>query len=210
MSAISQTISTNLSALSHPRLVAYTTTLLSGIRGNPDFPLLQPEVDRNTELFGRYSTAVANAVKGGEAAKLLRNSLRPDVEEAVRIWSAQALEAKPKDPAAWSGAHFRLTSGTRHGRPALAAPTKTKLIDGKLKGSVCARQNAQRSTRAYVYEYALQVAEGQPLVWHYCLDAKFVTEIANLISGQRYWFRMGAWNGTGDIIFSEPELRVVQ
>lgn len=178
--------------------------------GNPDFPTLQASADKNTTLFGEFSTAVANAVRGGEAAKLLRDGLRPDVETAVRAWSKQALEAKPNNPAAWAGAHFMLTSSTRHSRPSLAAPTQVKLSDGKLRGSVCVRQNGQRSTRAYVVEYALQVAEGQPLVWHYCLCPRNVAEITGLVSGQGYWFRMGAWNGTGDTVFSAPELRVVQ
>lgn len=210
MSAIPQTISTNLRNFTAPKLVEYTTTLLSGVTGNPDFPTLQTEVARNADLFGRFGTAVANAVKGGEAAKLLRNGLRPEVEAAIRLWSAQALEAKPKDLAAWADAHFNLTSGTRQSRPTLAAPTKTKLTDGKNKGSVCLRQNAQRSTRAYVYEYALPVAEGQELAWKYYLDSKFIAEITGLTSGQGYWFRMGAWNGTADTIFSEAEWQMVQ
>ncbi|MDO7877810.1 hypothetical protein Q5H93_23945 [Hymenobacter sp. ASUV-10] len=210
MSALPQVISTSLTSLSHPRLAAYFTTVISGVKGNKNYPGLQARLEEYETLRDNYTTAVANAVKGGEAVKLLRNSLRPQVEAALRQWSSEATEATPKDPVAWAGAHFMLTKPNRQSRPALSAPIKVKLSDGKLKGSVCARQNAQRNTRAYVYEYALQVPEGQELVWKYCLCPKNVAEIAGLLSGQSYWFRMGAWNGTGDTVFSAPELRVVQ
>jgi|GEM_PF-5003067 len=210
MSAHPQVISINLTVLSHPKLAAYFTTVISGIKGNKEYPTLQTSVEDNEKLRDSYSAAVANALKGGEAVKLLRNSLRLQVEEVLREWSEEATEVTPKNPAAWAGAHFMLTSGTRKGRPVLMAPALTKLTDGKARGSVCLRQNQQASTRAYVFEYALPAAEGQELAWKYCLCSKHITEITGLLSGQGYWFRMGAWNGTAAPIFSEAEWRMVQ
>ena len=210
MSTLPQTISTSISSISHPQLVAYSTTLLNGVENNENYPTLQKGMAEHKTLFANYATAAANAAKGGEAAKLLRDSLRPEVEAIIRFWSAEASTITPNDPVAWAGAHFRLTKPVRQPRQPLPAPAKALLADGHSKGGVRATQNAQKTTRAYVYEYAVAGAEGQPLAWHYCLCPKNTAEITGLVSGQQYWFRMGAWNGTGDTAFSPAELRYVQ
>ena len=210
MAVLPQTISMALASMSHPQLFQYGLTLTDGIPLVTAYDGFKPTMKEGLELINAYGMAVANASKGSEAARQLRDALNKQVIELLASWSHQALDATPHDPVSWSAAHFNLTKGDRQLRPAPATPSKLVLADGPAKGSVVVRQNPQRGTKAYVYEYAPLPAEGEKPQWQFCLGNTGSCVIAGLSSGQPYLFRCGAWNGTGPVAYSAEESRYVQ
>lgn len=210
MPTLPQTISTNLTSLSDDKLLKYALTLVDGLTKSGKYASIAPTVADGNKLIQRYATALANAAKGGTAERMLRDSLRQDVESLLHEWSAYATDTTPGDVQAWADAHFNLTKAERTPRAPLAAPTKFVLADGPAKGSVRLSQNAQAGTKAYVYEYALMPAEGEEPQWHFCLGSTASCVVSDLTSGAQYVFRVGVWNGTGNPIYSATESRYVQ
>lgn len=72
------------------------------------------------------------------------------------------------------------------------------------------RQSTQAPSKAYACEYALMPAFSREPVWKYYLSSKNTTEISGLTSGAAYLFRMSAWNGTSDTVFSPTGSRYLQ
>jgi hypothetical protein len=210
MPTLTQTISFNLSSMSDSDLLKYGLTLLDGLPLVPAYADVAPTLAAARPVITSYGTAVANFAKGGEAARLQRDSLRPQVEAIIREWSQYATDETPEQPVLWATAHFNLTKAERTPRPVLGAPTKFMVADGPAKGSVELRQSAQAGTKAYVYEYAPVPAPGEEPRWQYCLGNTSTCVVSGLLSGQQYQFRAGAWNGMGALAYSQLETRYVQ
>jgi hypothetical protein len=210
MPTLTQTISFNLTSLGDNDLLKYALTLLDGLPLVPEYAGISPKVADAQPVIASYGTAVANFAKGGEAVRMQRDTLRPQVESIIRQWSQYALDETPEQPVLWATAHFNLTKAERTPRPVLGAPTKFMVADGPTKGSVELRQNPQASTKAYVYEYALVPAAGDDAQWQYCLGNTGTCVVSGLLSGRQYQFRAGAWNGMGALAYSQLETRYVQ
>lgn len=210
MPAITQTISYNLTQLTDNELLNYAHTLVSGLPTVGAYSAVQPTVAAGSATTSAFATAVANATKGGELARMLRDNLRGQVEEIIRAWSDFALATTPDDPLQWVAAHFRLTKGDRTPRPALGPPRKFVVADGPTKGSIELRQNPQAGAKAYVYEYAPVPTDATDPAWQYCLGTTATCVVNGLTSGQQYLFRAAAWNGLGEIPYSVLETRYVQ
>lgn len=210
MSTLPQSISINLTVLSDNKLLSYAFTLLDGLAKSKVYPGVTPTLSVADPVIQHYAKALANAAKGGTAEKMLRDSLRLDVEKIIKDWSSYATETTPNDPQSWADAHFNLTKAERTPRPAPVAPTRFSLADGPAKGSIEVRQNAQAGVKAYVTEYALATTDPAAAHWQFCLCNTATCVISGLDSGQQYQIRSGAWNGVGGIIFSAIETRYVQ
>ena len=210
MPAIPQTISFNLKQLTDNELLNYAHTLVSGLPTVGAYSAVQPTIADGNTTIRAYATAIANATKGGELARMLRDDLRPQVESILRDWSDFARATTPDAPLQWAAAHFRLTKAERTPRLPLSAPLKFVAADGPTKGSIELRQNPQAGAKAYVYEYAPVPTDASDPAWQYCLGTTATCVVSGLVSGQQYVFRAAAWNGLGEIPYSVQETRYVQ
>jgi len=210
MPAIPQTISYSLKPLPDNELLNYAHTLVSGLPTVAAYAAVQPPVADGSLTIGAYATAIANAAKGGELARMQRDDLRTQVESLLRDWSDYALATTPDEPLQWVAAHFRLTKGERTPRLPMGAPLKFVAADGPTRGSIELRQTAQAGAKAYVYEYAPVPPDASAPAWQYCLGTTATCVVNGLVSGQQYLFRAAAWNGLGEMPYSTTETRYVQ
>ncbi len=217
MPALVQTISLNLTSLSPDSLFKYGLTLVANLPNVDKYKSIQPSLEEGQLLINTFGTAVSNAMKGGEAERILRDALRHEVEALILAWSRAAITATPDDVVSWSKAHFNLTKAERTPRQPLDVPRYMNLTDGPvsastdpLRGSIKVMQNEQGGSRAYVYEYALVPLDGSEPNWHYCLCTGGSALIENLLKGRQYMFRCGAWNGTTPPKFGPVAMRYAQ
>lgn len=210
MTVLRQTISVNYNDLDDHLFADYAGNVARGLDGNRDLPAPTPSAADGKLLIDSFVVAIGEAQTNGRAAVIRKNKLRKQVEDLLDAWSEYALDTKPNEPVIWAEANFRLTKAERARARPLNAPGKFQTQEGPRRGTVQVRQSPQRGTRAYIVEYALVGADGQPGHWFYFLSTTADCLVEDLQSGQTYLFRAAAWNGTSTPNFSEPERRIVQ
>ena len=210
MGKLTQFISYDFRAYDDNLLGSYALKVALGVADSGAYKAIVPDVTKGSEIVHNFFDAVAQAKNGGSVAVARKREKRQAVLDLLDAWSAFATNTTPNDVLSWMQAGFNVTKDASAPAQALPAPSKFLTFEGSSKGSVGARQNAQRGAKAYVTEYAKVPAPGEPIVWQYALCTKADCEITGLESKVEYMFRGGAWNGTSAPVFSPIETRMVQ
>ena len=192
-------ISNSYLKMNHPELLAYSATVISGIKRNPVFTAMWPPqvVDIATfdGLVNAYRESYEAVEAGDKTKKFMRDNARAAVLKALTKISKWVSIVSDDDATVLASSGFHLKRERVKGHPHTAMPElgKTTIGHGALSGILVVKTD--KVPGGLTCE--LEMTEGDPTdenAWRKAGIGIFHTfksmEVAGLTPGRKYYFRL--------------------
>lgn len=180
---------------------------ITHLTGNNYFPSPVPSLAEMQVFADNFDNALMQAKLGSHTAIAEKNARRAELIAALHSLGRYVDQAANGDEVALDSSGLLLTKDPSP-MPPLTQPEGLTLANGVNPGELEVRINRQRGVRAYQYEYT-----PDPLTpasaWTPRLSSSSKTVLDGLTSDQKYWCRVGFIGSGGQLVYSEPQCRMV-
>jgi len=196
-------VSTNFSQknYSDTEIGVTATNITDDMTENPYFTTPIPALEEVKATIASYTIALANAEKGSQDERVIKNNWRAKLESQLRELSLYVQLTSKGDSLIISSSGFDVNRkpsvvGT------LPKPENVIIKMGDNKGTALVSCDAITSASFYEYAYAEVTADGQ-LNWVYKTCTKRKLLIEGLTSGKQYVFRIAGAGSNPSRIWSD-------
>lgn len=182
--------------------------IVSKLTNNPSFTDPEPTLVQVKAGIEGYHVALIGAQSGSRAEVALKNTKKMELVKILQDLGSYV------NYAAQGNVDALLTSGFTLARPAVPAPLVTKpsdvrLADGLNTGELEISLKKVPGAKGYQFECTPDpVVQG--VAWQAVPSPVRKYVFTGLLSGKRYWCRVGAVGSHGQLVYSDPVSRVTQ
>jgi hypothetical protein len=202
------TLVRDYSRLSDANLDLRAGTVVTGLTGNPAFPVTTPPIAEFGALRTAYSTALAESYSGERNAIAIKNQARIDLLAAMKQLAQNLESLAPGDKVKLVSSGFELGSDGEN-IPPLAAPTEFSITDGVNLGELRFSVRRVPNAVSYVHEYTEEIPS-ETSRWVSKVSSSREHVFTGLRSGIRIYGRTAAIGRKGQEAYTPVMSRVVQ
>jgi hypothetical protein len=200
-------ITNGFDRLNDAELEIKANAILAAMTGNANFPTPAPTLAELTTAIDEYSAAQSAAKTGDRVDIAIKKQKRESLTTLLHQLGDYVLFASKRDRVIMASSGFSVSREAQP-LPPLAKPENLQVLSGANTGELLISIARVPGARAYQYQYTPDPLT-QESVWETQLNTTIKNTFANLLSGTRYWCRVGAIGTEGQLVFSDAVSRVV-
>jgi hypothetical protein len=173
--------------------------ITSNLDGNPNFPDLAPPIATVKTALDDYSAALLAAINGGSGNVAAKNAARAALQGMLRQLAMSVMSIANGDLPALTKSGFTLSKIPE--RSYIGNPGVVALANGVSSGQLISSVKKVKGAYGYLHQLAAE-EPADATVWESnpSTRSKFVFE--KLTPGKKYWVRVAATGGNGQIAYS--------
>jgi hypothetical protein len=195
-------------SMSDTNLLSRSKFIRDQMVDNPHFTQPQPSITELSESITSFDNAIQKALTGNKQDGMERDELRVQLIENLHLISNYVLFTAAGRPAVATSSGFTI-SRQRESRPALAAPTGVRVVNGTNPNELELRCDAVAGSRAYMHEYTTGDPLSPATVWNTQVTTLRTHLFTNLQRGTVYYCRVAAIGSKQQKMYSEIVSRMV-
>jgi hypothetical protein len=193
----------NYTSLSDLQVVSLSTTVGSGMTGNPRFTTLPVDLTvlkTNTDTF---NLLISEAADGSKKVISEKNKQRQVVIRMLKLLARYVEIMSDNDPAVFNTSGFPAASTTKAPPEPLPVPTITKVTHGST-GQLLVVVKGKHKAKSYDVRYA-PIVNGQPSNWNTITLSNIRSAIpfTGLTPGTTYAFQARAYGPAGYTVWTD-------
>jgi hypothetical protein len=200
-------LKTDFSKLSDSDLEIKAQAVVSAMTDNPFFSTPVPSLITVSAAITSYSTALSKAQTRDKAEIANKNFMRTELEKTLGLLAGWVSFTAGGLENVLVSSGFDLAK-TASNLPPIGVPDNFSVLNGVNEGEVVSSVDRVIGAKSYIHEYT-----ADPLTPGSEWTQEFTTirkrTIANLVPGQKYWFRVAAIGPRNQITYTNAQLRMV-
>lgn len=181
--------------------------ILTQMTGNANFPTPDPTLASITTLADEFEADINAAEAGGSYEKLVRDSKKEELIEAMHNLGNYVLFTAKGDRLIAESSGFTIAKDPAP-HPPIEKPTGIELFDGPNLGQMLLRFKRVKGARSYGYQISLDPLDETKWVTTYGTTSKYL--FTGLEGGKKYYIRVVALGNKNQVIYSDVFTRVAQ
>jgi len=167
--------------------------------GNAFFPTPSPTMSTFTDNLDEYATALTAAKTGDRTAIVRKNLANQLVKSNLTDLALYVNSTSKGNLEMLSSSGLPLTKD--RSRITITAPEIKSLLQGLNAGSMLLKASRIYGAKSYQFQCAMETATGRT-AWVTVTDSRCKYEFTELEQGKKYWFRVAAIGGNGQVAYS--------
>ncbi|MGE5108293.1 MAG: fibronectin type III domain-containing protein [Sphingobacteriales bacterium] len=181
-------------------------TILSCMKDNLNFTTPVPDLAAITAAAAAYSAALIKASTGNRENIADKNEKRRVLTNLLRSLCIYVTLTANGDRIVLLSSGFDISKDAEP--MTISKPENLQVINGISSGELLVSVNAVKGAYAYLHEYTIDETLA-PGSWVVTPSTSSKITFTNLLSGTKYYCRVGAIGTNGQLLYSDPLARIV-
>lgn len=173
------------------------------MKNNPNFPTTDPTIADYSATVDAYIEQLAKAASKDVNNVAAKNVLRSElISQTITLGNSVTATANGNLPALESSL-FPMRKKPQ--KLVLGKPENLKITNGLNAGELVAKVKSMKAAKSFVFAYGADAGE-KDFTWTNANCSTSRCKITGLDSGVKYWIKVGAVGGNGQVVWAEPVL----
>jgi len=197
-----------LQRMSQGTLISFSRHVLQEMAGNENFPSPAPPLTELSSAIDNYFNAFEFSHGSRRAHTQFKKQTRWVLEDILTLMAYHCVLESKGLASKFLTSGFSMKGGNEN-KVLLPAPHAITAKEGPWEGTVRLKWKMSAPCRSYVVEMTDNIME--EMSWKQIgTSSKTKLIVKNLESAKRYWFRVRAFNSSGESASSPPASRITQ
>lgn len=200
-------LKTDFSRFTDADLEIKAQAIVIAMTDNANFPTPNPTLAGISGVITNYSNALSKAQTRDKAEIANKNTQRELLEGMLTLLAGYVTYTAGTNEAALVSSGFDLVKQPSN-LPPMGVPENFTIVNGVNEGEIISSVDRVAGAKSYIHEYTADpITPTSEWIQEFTTIRK--RTFANLVPGQKYWFRVAAIGPRNQVTYTNAQLRMV-